>query len=129
VTLSIDAAMDVEPNIPEIQATVAAATEALGRGALPLVTSVLRPGILGVVDPTAADALPPIPPAHQYRPVTYVRGLVFQFDASQPLYGRDPAIGWVVLDSITGEVLARGGPAGPGAPPIGAIVTPAAPTN
>ena len=58
--------------------------------------------------------------------MTYVRGLVFQFDASQPLYGRDPAIGWVVVHSITGEVLARGGPSGPGAAPVGSHVPPLA---
>lgn len=126
VTLSVDAAMDVEPNIPEIQATVAASTDALGRGALPLRTSVVRPGLLSLVDPEAADALPTLAPGDRYRPVTYVRGLVFEFDASQPLYGRDPDIGWVVVHSITGEVLARGGPAGPGAAPIGSHVPPLA---
>ena len=62
-----------------------------------------------VVDPVAAAAIPVIPLDHRLRPVTYLRALVFQFDASQPLYGRDPTIGWVVLDSITGELLAGGG--------------------
>ena len=116
LTLAVDAAMNVEPNIPEIQATVAASTDALGRGALPLRTSVVRPDVLALVDPDAAAALPPLEPGDRYRPVTYVRGLVFQFDASQPLYGRDPAIGWVVVDSITGEMLARGGPPAPARP-------------
>ena len=126
VTLSVDAAMDVEPNIPEIRATVAASTDALGRGALALRTAVVRPDVLALVDPEAAAALPPLPPGDRYRPVTYVRGLVFQFDASQPLYGRNPEIGWVVVHSITGEVLARGGPSGPGAIPVGSHVPPPA---
>ena len=110
-TLTIDPAMGVDPNIPEIRASVADAVAALGRGSLPLATAVVRPGVLKVIDPAAAAALPAIPDIERLRPVTYVRGLVFQFDASQPLYGRDPAIGWVVLNSITGDVLARGGQA------------------
>jgi hypothetical protein len=109
-TLTVDPEMQVEPNIPEIDRTVAAAADALGVGSLPLATSVVRPGLLSVVDPVAAAALPPIAADHRLRAVTYARRLVFQFDASQPLYGRDPQIGWVVLDSITEEVLARGGP-------------------
>ncbi|HEY3336479.1 MAG TPA: hypothetical protein VGK16_14695 [Candidatus Limnocylindrales bacterium] len=121
-TLTVDPALGVDPGIPEIARTVAAGTAALGRGALPLVTSVIRPDALGTLDADAAAALPPIQPAFRLRPVTYVRGLVFQFDASQPLYGRDPAIGWVVLDSITGRLLARGGPTGPGAATVGSTV-------
>jgi hypothetical protein len=108
-TLTVDPAMGVDPNIPEITSTVDDAEAALGRGAFPLAASVVRPDVLATLDPEAAAALPPIPPELRLRPVTYVRGLVFQFDASQPLYGRDPAIGWVVLDSITGRLLARGG--------------------
>ena len=110
-TLTIDPAMGVDPNIPEIRASVTDAVEALGQGSLALETAVVRPGVLKVIDPAAAAALPVIPDIERLRPVTYVRGLVFQFDASQPLYGRDPAIGWVVLNSITGDVLARGGQA------------------
>ena len=126
VTLAVDAAMNVEPNIPEIQSTVAASTDALGRGALPLRTSVVRPDVLALVDPDRGGRAP-APRARRSLPaVTYVRGLVFQFDASQPLYGRDPAIGWVVVHSITGEVLARGGPSGPGAAPVGSHVPPLA---
>jgi len=49
---------------------------------------------------------------------------VFQYDASQPLYGRDPVVGWVVVHSMTGEVLARGGPEGAGAAPVGSHVPP-----
>ena len=124
VTLSVDAAMDVEPTIPEIQATVAASTDALGRGALALRTAVIRPDLLPLLDPDAAAALPPLEPGDRYRPLTYVRGLVFQYDSSQPLYGRDPVIGWVVVQSITGEVLARGGPEGSGAAPVGSHVSP-----
>ncbi|HEX5829188.1 MAG TPA: hypothetical protein VFY23_16800 [Candidatus Limnocylindrales bacterium] len=108
--LTVDPAMDVDPNIPEISATVRAAADALGRGSLPLATSVLRPDLLETLAPEAAAALPAIPEGERLRPVTYARGLVFEFDASQPLYGRDPVIGWVVLDSISGELLARGGP-------------------
>ena len=126
VTLSVDAAMDVEPNIPEIQATVAASTDALGSGAVTLRTAVVRPDVLGVVDPDAAAALPPLAPGDRYRPVTYVRGLVFQFDRSQPLFGRDPELGWVIVHSISGEVLARGGPFRPGAAPVGSHVPPLA---
>ena len=125
VTLSVDAAMDVEPNIPEIQATVAASTDALGRGALPLRTAVVRPDVLALVDPDAAAALPPLEPGDRLRPVTYVRGLVFQFDAIQPPHATDTAIGWIVVHSITGEVLARGGPAGQGAAQVGSHVPPA----
>jgi hypothetical protein len=108
--LTVDPAMDVEPDIPEVRKTVAAAEASLGRGALSLATSVLRPGLLPIVDPAAAAALPPIPEAHLLRPVTYARALLFQFDSSQPLYGRNPAIGWVILDSLTDTVLARSGP-------------------
>jgi hypothetical protein len=129
-TLSVDPAMDVEPTLPRIPRALREETDAHRRSSLPLDTSVLRRDLLPVVDAAAADALPAVQPGDEYRPVTYVRGLVFQFDASQPLYGRDPQIGWVVLKLNTGEVLARGGPAGPGAPSVGAIVTPAsAPTN
>jgi hypothetical protein len=129
-TLTIDPAMDVEPTLPRILRSVEVATDALGSGALPLVTSVVRRDLLPRVDAEAARALPLVKPGDEYRAVTYVRGLVFQFDASQPLYGRDPRIGWVVLTSNTGEVLARGGPGGPGAPHVGAIVTPGSkPTN
>ena len=124
VTLSVDAAMNVEPNIPEIRATIEASTEALGRGALALRTAVVRPDLLSLLDPDAAAALPPLEPGDRYRPVTYVRGLVFQYDASQPLFGRDPEIGWIVVHSITGEVLARGGPERPGAAPVGSRVPP-----
>jgi hypothetical protein len=81
---------------------------------------------MALVDPQAAAALPSIAPEDRYRPLTYVRGLVFTFDASQPLYGRDPAIGWIVVNAITGEVLARGGPSGPGAAPVGSHVPPLA---
>ena len=122
-TLSVDAAMDIEPEVAEIQATVDAATDALGRGALALRTSVVRPDLLARIDPDAATALPPIPPGDVYRPLTYVRGLVFVYDPSQTLYGRDPEIGWLVANSMTGEVLARGGPSRPGAVPIGSSVT------
>ena len=108
-TLTVDPAMNVEPNIPEIARAVDEAKDALGRGAYMLATSVVWPDALGALDAEAASALPLIPPARRYRALTYVRGLVFQFDASQPVYGRDPAIGWVVLDSISGELLARGG--------------------
>lgn len=129
-TLTIDPALNVEPTLPRITRSVEEATDALGSGALPLVASVLRRDLLPTVDADAADALPPVEPGDEYRAVTYVRGLVFQFDASQPLYGRDPRIGWVVVKSTTGEVLARGGPEGPGAPPVGAIAAaPSAPGN
>lgn len=117
--LTVDPAMGVDPNIPEITVSVDEAEQALGRGALPLAASVVRPGALATLDPVAAAALPPVPPGRRLQPLTYVRGLVFQFDASQPLYGRDPAIGWVVLDAITGELLARGGPTGPGSAAVG----------
>ncbi len=115
-TLTIDPALRVEPNIPEIQEAVDVAVTALGRGSLALVTAVVRPAALAGVDGIAAEALPEIPDERQQRPVTYVRGLQFQFDSSQPLYGRDPSVGWVVLDSISGELLARSGPAGGRAP-------------
>jgi hypothetical protein len=118
-TLTVDPAMGVDPNIPEITISVDEAERALGRGALPLASSVVRPDVLATLDPAAATALPAVPPVRRLQPLTYVRGLVFQFDASQPLYGRDPAIGWVVLDAITGELLARGGPTGPGSAPVG----------
>jgi hypothetical protein len=108
--LTIDPAMGVEPNIPEMRRTVEDAAEALGRGSYALATSVVRPDLLATVDPEAAAALPAVPEGRRLSPVTYARGLVFQFDASQPLYGRDPVVGWVVLDSISGELLARGGP-------------------
>jgi hypothetical protein len=125
-TLTIDAAMDVQPDNPEVEATVDAATAALGRGALPLRTSVVRRDLLAMLDPDAAAALPALPPGDRYRPLTYVRGLVFLYDPSQTLYGRDPEIGWLVANSITGEVLARGGPSRPGAVPIGSSVSPLA---
>jgi hypothetical protein len=107
-TLGVDAALDIEPNAPEVAATVEAASDALGQGALQLRTAVVRREVLDIVDPDAADALGPVPAGQGLRALTYVRGLVFEFDASQPLYGRDPAIGWVVVDSRTGKVLARG---------------------
>jgi hypothetical protein len=122
-TLSVDAAMDIRPEVAEIQARVDAATDALGRGALALRTSIVRPDLLARIEPDAAAALPPIPPGDLYRPLTYVRGLVFLYDPSQTLYGRDPEIGWLVANSVTGEVLARGGPSRPGAVPIGSSVT------
>jgi hypothetical protein len=106
-TLTIDPALGVEPGIPEIRDSVGDATAALGVGALPLVTAVVLPETLGLLDAAAANALPPIPEAARQRPVTYVRGLVFELDASQPLYGRDPRVEWVVLDSIEGRELAR----------------------
>ena len=124
VTLSVDAAMDVEPTMPEIKSTIAASTDALGRGTLALRTAVVRPDLLPLLDPDAAAALPPLKPGDHNRPLTYVRGLVFQYDASQPLYGRDPVVGWVVVHSMTGEVLARGGPEGAGAAPVGSHVPP-----
>ena len=107
--LTVDPALKVDPNVPEIGRTVAAAEDALGPGALALAASVVRPDLLAVVDPVAGAALPEIPLEHRLRPVTYLRALVFRAEASQPLYGRDPTIGWVVLDSITGELLAGGG--------------------
>ena len=107
--LTVDAALQVDPNVPEIGRTVAAAEDALGPGALALAASVVRPDLLAVVDPVAGAALQVIPLEHRLRPVTYLRALVFRAEASQPLYRRDPTIGWVVLDSITGELLAGGG--------------------
>ena len=61
-TLSVDAAMDVEPNIPEIQATVDAATGALGRGALALGRRSCGRTCCSI-DPDAAAAVPPLAPA------------------------------------------------------------------
>ena len=122
-TLSLDAAMDVEPDDPEVEATVDAATAALARGALALRTSVVRPDLLARIEPEAAAALPTLAPGDRYRPLTFVRGLVFQYDPSQALYGRDPEIGWLVASSMTGEVLARGGPSRPGAVPVGSSVS------
>ena len=107
--LTVDPAMQIDPNVPEIARTVKAAEDTLGPGTLALAVSVVLPDSLGVLSPNAASALPLIPLEHRLRPVTYLRGLVFQFDASQPLFGRDPTIGWVVIDSITGELLAGGG--------------------
>jgi len=121
-TLGVDAALDIEPNAPEVDRAVKAASSALGTGALPLRTAVLRRELLATVDPDAAHQLGRIPAGQGLRAVTYVRGLVFEFDASQPLYGRDPSIGWVVLDARTSEVLARGGRGGVGAPAIGTRV-------
>ena len=89
--------LEHEPNIPEIQATVAASTDALGRGALPLRTAVVRPDVLALVDPDAAAALPPLEPGDRLRPVTYVRGLVLQFEGLQPPHATDTAIGWIVV--------------------------------
>jgi hypothetical protein len=125
-TLSIDAAMDVEPDLPEIEASADAATVALGRGALALRTSVVRRDLLDVIGPDAAAALPAPPPGDRYRPLTYVRGLVFLYDPSQPVYGRDPEIAWLVANAMTGEVLARGGPSRPGAVPVGSFLASAA---
>ena len=121
-TLSLDAAMDVEPDNPRIETTVEAAADALGSGALALRTSVVRPDLLERIEPEAAAALPALPAGDRYRPLTYVRGLVFLYDPSQPVYGRDPEIGWLVANSMTGEVLARGGPSRPGAVPVGSHV-------
>lgn len=103
VTLTIDPAMAVEPNIPEIRDTIADATGRLGDAALILQTAVVRPDVLARIDTVAAAALPDIAPRMRLRPVTYVRGLVSGADAGAP------AIGWVVLDSVTGRLLARGG--------------------
>ena len=123
--VTVDPAVDVDPATPEVASTVEAAHAALGRGALPLAASIVRPDVLAVIDEEAAAALEQIPDGLRVRPITYARALMFQFDASQPLYGRDPAIGWVVLDSITGEVLARSGPA---SEPYGSAVIESDPT-
>jgi hypothetical protein len=102
VTLTIDPAMAVDPNIPEIRKTIADATRRLGDAALILQTAVVRPDVLARIDAGAAAALPDIAPRMRLRPVTYVRGLVEGADGGR-------AIDWVVLDSVTGRLLARGG--------------------
>lgn len=109
VTLTVDPELKVDPNIPEIRTSIADATRRLGGSPVVLQTAVVRPDVLGEIDADAAAALPTIDPRKRLRPVTYVRGLFQDLDSSRPIDGRAPAIGWVVLDSVSGELLARGG--------------------
>ena len=111
VTLSVDAAMDVDPNIPEIRGDRRGRRRTRSaRVPWRCASAVVRPDMLGCRRSRRRRRAPG-PPARRPAPAGHLFcGLVFQFDASQPLYGRDPTIGWVVVDSITGEVLARGGP-------------------
>jgi hypothetical protein len=110
VTLTIDPALDVEPNIPEVQASVRDAVSRLGGDAIVTMTAVVRPDALAAIDPEAAAALPPIPAARRLRPVTYVRGLQIDpaGDGTGATAGATATVTWIVLDSITGEELAAG---------------------
>ena len=67
-------------------------------------TAVVRPAALEAIDPDAAAALPPIPASREQRPVTYVRGLVIGDTVDD---GTDAST-WIVLDSISGRILASG---------------------
>lgn len=115
VTLTIDPALEVEPNIPEVQASVREATARLGGGPLVTATAVVRPEALATIDPDAAAAIPSIPAARRLRPVTYVRGLLIEPAGTAATAEGSATVTWIVLDSITGEVLAGG--RRPGTPP------------
>lgn len=108
VTLTIDPALDVDPNIPEVRASVGEATSQLGGDPIITATAVVRPDALAAIDPQAAVALPPIPAARRLRPVTYVRGLLIGPGGSSATPDVTATITWIVLDSISGEVLADG---------------------
>ena len=126
VTCRLVASGDATDVFVETELAITGKPAQFGRGALALRTSVVRPDLLARIEPDAAAALPPLAPGDRYRPLTFVRGLVFQYDPSQALYGRDPEIGWLVASSMTGKVLARGGPSRPGAVPVGSSVLPVA---
>ena len=80
---------------------------AIGWSGTVLVSALLRPETLERVDPAAAEALAPRPPAGL---VWYVRGLETGYDPTRyPLGQSPPRLRWIVLDDTTGEVIARGG--------------------
>jgi hypothetical protein len=109
-TLIMDPALLVDPSIREIRASIREATARLGGAAITLATAVVRPAALHAIDADAARSLPPIPADRRLRPVTFVRGLFLEPDpGGGPGAGAPAGIGWIVLDSISGEVLARGG--------------------
>ena len=88
--------------IRQLDAEVAA----IGWSGTVLVSALLHPETVARVDPAAADALAAGPRAAGL--VWYVRGLETDYDPTRYPLGRSPPrLAWVVLDDVTGEVLAR----------------------
>ena len=79
---------------------------AIGSSGTILVEALLRPETVASVDPAAGVALAARPsPAGL---VWYVRGLDTRYDAIRyPLGQSPPRLTWIVLDDVTGAVIAR----------------------
>ncbi len=103
---TLDTGLDSQPDEWILRNERVAEVAAIGWAGTILAVSLVRPATVPRLDPAAGAALTAVPPPAGL--VWYVRGLETGYDAiGYPFGHATPRLTWVVVDDVTGAVLAR----------------------
>jgi hypothetical protein len=103
----VDTGVDTLPTEWTLVHADDARVAAVGWTGTPLVTALVRPATIALVDRPAWLALREAPPTAGL--VWYVRGLDIGYDPTRyPLGQSPPRLSWAIVDDVSGEVIVRG---------------------